>query len=213
LPPEPYVYPIIDTAACEARGIDPVALAEACVLGGARQLQLRAKAESSGRILELADRMVALGRESGTAIVINDRADLARLAGAAGVHVGQTDLPVEAVRGILGAVAVVGVSTHDRAQIDRALRTSATYVAVGPVFLTGTKDTGYSPRGLDLLRYASGKGKPVVAIGGITLDHVDGIVEAGATGLAVITDILSSGDAEARVRAFVSRLAGRRFNV
>lgn len=159
-------------------------------------------------MLELADRLVALARPAAAAVIVNDRADLARLAGAAGVHVGQTDLPVDAVRAVLGADALVGLSTHDRDQIDAALATSADYVAVGPVYATSTKETGYSPRGLDLLRYAAGRGKPIVAIGGIRLETVDALVAAGAAGLAVITDILTGGDPEARVRAFVARLSG-----
>jgi thiamine-phosphate pyrophosphorylase len=213
--PAPFIYPLIDTGVCQARAIDPVALADACLRGGARLLQLRAKEEPSGEILALADRIVALAGDAKAEVVINDRADLARMAGAAGVHVGQTDMPVVAVRAIVGAGAIVGLSTHDRDQIDRALDTSASYIAVGPVFPTGTKDTGYAPRGLELVRYAAGRGKPVVAIGGVTLDRVEALVDAGASGLAVITDILDPGgsDPERRVRAFVARLGGQPFNV
>ena len=156
---------------------------------------------------------MALARPANAAVIVNDRADLARMAGAAGVHVGQSDLPVDAVRAIVGEDALVGLSTHDRAQIDRALATSASYVAVGPVFQTATKDTGYSPRGLALVRYAAGRGKPVVAIGGITLDRVEALLDAGASGLAVVTDILAGGDPEGRVRDFVARLGGSPFNV
>jgi len=209
----PFIYPLIDTGVCRARGIDPFALAEACVRGGARLLQLRAKEDPGGRMLDLADRLVALAHTWGAAIVVNDRADVARMAGAAGVHVGQTDLPVEAVRRILGDNALVGVSTHDREQIDAALETSADYVAVGPVFATSTKNTGYSPRGLDLVRYAAGRGKPIVAIGGISLETAGAVMDVGASGLAVITDILAGGDPEARVRAFVERLGGQSFKV
>ena len=98
------------------------------------------------------------------------------------------------------------------AQVDEALRTTANYVAVGPIFGTATKDTGYTARGLDLVRYAAGRGKPVVAIGGITLDNARSVLEAGATALAVITDLLQ-GDPESRTRAFVRQVqfdAGRR---
>ena len=86
------------------------------------------------------------------------------------------------------------------------MTTSASYIAVGPIFGTTTKDTGYSARGLDLIGYAAGRGKPVVAIGGITLERAAQVVAAGASGLAVITDLLTGGDAEARVREFVQRL-------
>jgi thiamine-phosphate pyrophosphorylase len=207
------LYPLIDTAVCARAGIDPVALAEACVRGGAQLLQLRAKNESGASLLSLAERVVAAAHRGGARVIVNDRADIARLAGAAGVHVGQTDLPVDAVRTIAGPAAIVGLSTHDPAQVDAALLSAASYVAVGPIFGSATKDTGYDARGLDLIRYAAGKGKPVVAIGGITLDRVDAVVDAGAWGLAVISDILARGDPEARVQAFVARLAARRIKV
>ena len=85
------------------------------------------------------------------------------------------------MRAIVGAAAIVGLSTHDATQMDAALPASADYIAVGPVFATATKDTGYDARGLDLVRYAAGRGKPVVAIGGITLDRAPAVVAAGAT--------------------------------
>ena len=207
------VYPIIDTGLCQARGVDPLALAEACLRGGARLLQLRAKDDSNGELLALADRMVAAARAAGAAVIINDRADIARMAGAGGVHVGQTDLPVSAARAIVGQQAIVGLSTHDREQIDRAIESEASYVAVGPVFLTATKDTGYSPRGLALVRYASGRGKPIVAIGGITLERAPEVVAAGASAVAVISDILVGDDAEGRIRAFLARLPAQPFKV
>ena len=175
---------------------------------GARLLQLRArKNESSATILHLAERLVAAAHRVGARVIVNDRADIACLADADGVHVGQSDLEVAAVRAIVGPDRIVGVSTHDRAQIDDALAGDATYVAVGPVFLTATKDTGYTPRGLDLVRYAAHRGKPVVAIGGITLDRAAAVVAAGASAVAVISDILVGRHAEARVRAFLDRLS------
>jgi thiamine-phosphate pyrophosphorylase len=207
LSPEPFVYPLVDLAVCQARGVDPVLFAERCMRGGARLLQLRAKGATSGTLLDLADRLVAAARATGTGIVINDRADVAVMSGADGVHVGQDDLPVEAARDVVGAHRIVGVSTHTREQIDRALQTSASYVAVGPIFDTGTKATGYSARGLELVTYAAGRGKPVVAIGGITLERAPAVVAAGASGLAVITDLLTGNDPEGRVRAFLSALS------
>ncbi len=203
---KPFLYPIVDTAVCRARGLDPIAFAERCLRGGAQLLQLRAKGESSATLLALADRLVALARATGAGIVVNDRPDVAVMSGSDGVHVGQEDLPVEAARVVVGATRIVGVSTHTREQIDRALESSATYVAVGPIFDTGTKDTGYSARGLELVTYAAGRGKPVVAIGGITLDRAPAVLAAGASGLAVITDLLVGNDPEERVRAFVEAL-------
>ena len=203
----PAFYPIIDTGVCASRGIDPAAAAAACFRGGARLLQLRQKRGDGGALLALADRVAAIAREHDALLVVNDRADIARLSGAAGVHVGQDDLGVADVRSILGPAAIVGLSTHDEAQVDQALGTPATYLAVGPIFQTQTKDTGYTARGLDLVRYASGRGKPVVAIGGITLDGARLALTAGATSVAVIGDLFAGGDLEARTRAFVARLA------
>jgi thiamine-phosphate pyrophosphorylase len=201
----PFLYPIVDTAVCLARSLDPVAVAVSYFAGGARVLQLRHKSASSAEFLSLADAIVRHASGCGAALIVNDRADIARLCGAAGVHVGQEDLTVGDARCVVGEHAIVGVSTHDPAQVDEALRTTADYVAVGPIFGTATKDTGYTARGLDLVRYAARRGKPVVAIGGITLDNARSVLEAGASGAAVITDLLQ-GDPESRTRAFISQL-------
>jgi len=201
-------YPIIDADVCRGRGLDPRAVSLACLKGGARLLQLRVKTASSAAFLALADAVVAAARPYGATVVINDRADIARLAGAGGVHVGQDDLPPDAVAALF-ETALIGLSTHDRQQIDDALRKRADYIAVGPVYGTATKDTGYTPRGVDLVRYGAGRGKPVVAIGGITLDRVAELRHAGVAAVAVITDMLDGGDPETRTREYVRALATR----
>jgi thiamine-phosphate pyrophosphorylase len=206
LPTAPFLYPLIDTGLCAVRGRDPLTLARAYLAGGACVLQLRCKDESSRDYLALADRLVRLADESKALLIVNDRADIAALSGAAGVHVGQDDLPVDAARGVAGAEAIVGLSTHDEAQVDRALQGAATYIAVGPIFGTTTKDTGYAARGLSLVRYASGRGKPVVAIGGITQDRAASVLAAGAVGLAVITHLLTT-DPEAQTRRFIASIS------
>jgi thiamine-phosphate pyrophosphorylase len=148
---------------------------------------------------------VAAGRAAGASVIVNDRADVAVMSGAAGVHVGQEDLSVEEARRVVGP-GIVGLSTHTARQVDEALATSATYVAVGPIFATSTKATGYDPQGLDLVRLAAGRGKPVVAIGGITLATAAIVLAAGASSAAVISD-LTVGDPEARVREYLRTLA------
>jgi thiamine-phosphate pyrophosphorylase len=148
---------------------------------------------------------VARTRAAGARLIVNDRADIATLSGADGVHVGQDDLRVEDVRAIVGAAAIVGVSTHDETQIAEAARSSATYIAVGPIYATATKTTGYSARGLALVRHAASGQKPVGAIGGITLERAGEVVEAGAASVAVISDLLRGEPAET-VRAFRHRL-------
>jgi thiamine-phosphate pyrophosphorylase len=171
------------------------------------------KGDASGTIVRVVEPIVSAAHAIGGEVIVNDRADVALLTGADGVHVGQTDMPVAAVRAVLGPRAIVGVSTHDREQIDRALESGASDVAVGPIFATGTKDTGYTPRGLDLITYAAGRGLPVTAIGGITLERAPAVAAAGASWLAVISDILVGNDPEARVRAFLAALPPQPFKV
>ena len=188
-------------------------MADACLRGGTSLLQLRDKSGATASFLDLAERIVRLAGARGARVIINDRADIAALSGADGVHVGQDDLPVLDARAVVGRSAIVGLSTHTRDQIDRALESDASYVAVGPVFDTTTKQTGYDARGLALVTYAAGRGKPIVAIGGITLAHAPSVVAAGAAAVAIITDLLVDEDVEARARAFVAALPARPFKV
>jgi thiamine-phosphate pyrophosphorylase len=141
-------------------------------------------------------------------VIVNDRVDLAKMSRAAGVHVGQDDLAPAAARELLGADAIVGYSTHTTAQIEAALTQPISYVAVGPVFGTATKDTGYRAVGLELVRSAAAlaRGLPVVAIGGITLETAPAVLDAGASCVAVIGDLLAGGDPRGRVAAYARTL-------
>ena len=187
--------------------------------GGARWLQLRAKTLSGGAFLEAATRLQDLARANGARLIVNDRADVARLSGAAGVHVGQDDLTPAAARTVVGPDAVVGLSTHTETQIDAAVVQPVNYIAIGPVFGTSTKQTGYTAVGLESVRYAAAavarassshldRALGVVAIGGITLDTAAAVFGVDPTLGAVITDLLARGDPEARVRAYIERLGG-----
>jgi thiamine-phosphate pyrophosphorylase len=206
----PPLYAIVDEDVAARAGLDPVGLAERFLRGGARLLQLRAKSAPSGRLLEWARAIAARAREAGAAFVVNDRADVARMAGC-GVHVGQDDLPPAAVRRLAGPDVLVGLSTHTVAQIEAGLREPVSYLAVGPVYGTATKETGYAAVGLDLVREAARRAGtlPVVAIGGITLERAPEVIAAGAAAVAVISDLVVGGDPEARARAFVAALEGR----
>jgi thiamine-phosphate pyrophosphorylase len=201
---------ICDAEVAERFGWTLVDVAAACLQGGARFLQIRGKRESSRSLLDAASAVVRLAEGTGALVVVNDRADIARLAGADGVHVGQDDLEPAAVRRILGEHAIVGLSTHTEAQVDRALHSPVDYLAIGPVFATGTKATGYEPVGLQGVREAAvkarGRGMPLVAIGGISLDRARDVLAAGAQSVAVIADLLAGGDPAARVRAYLDRL-------
>jgi thiamine-phosphate pyrophosphorylase len=178
--------------------------------GGATLLQLRAKTAPGGWLLDTASAIVKLAHRANALVIVNDRADIARLSGADGVHVGQQDLPAALARRIAGAEAIVGLSTHTPEQIDVALREPVTYVAIGPVFSTDTKATGYEALGLDPVRRAAGRarerGLPLVAIGGVTLETAPAVIRAGATTVAVISDLVAGGDPAARVRAYLARL-------
>ena len=190
----------------------PLDLACAYLDGGARLLQLRAKHLPSAPFLKLCDELVRMASPYGASIIVNDRADLAVMARAAGVHVGQDDLAPADARGLLGPAAIVGFSTHTVAQIEAALREPISYLAVGPVFGTATKDTGYSAVGLALVSTAVrlAGAIPVVAIGGITLETAPSVLEAGATSVAVIGDLLMHGNPRGRVAAYLQRLEQHR---
>jgi thiamine-phosphate pyrophosphorylase len=202
---------ILDIDTALRAGWEPVALARAFLDGGARFLQIRAKTLASGPFLELCDQVVRLGGEYGAAVIVNDRVDLAQMSGAAGAHVGQDDLPPAAARAQLGPGAILGYSTHSVSQVEQALREPVSYVAVGPVFGTRTKDTGYDAIGLELVSAAAERTRktPLVAIGGITLDTAPAVIAAGAAGVAVISDLLAGGDPGKRVRAFLAALTDR----
>jgi len=196
---------IIDYDVAARFGWTVPALAEAYLEGGARFLQVRAKHATSAEYLSLCEEVVARARASGASVIVNDRADIARLSGAAGVHVGQDDLPVPAVRAIVGVSAMVGFSTHSEDQVREAEGMPIDYVAIGPIFGTATKETGYSALGLDVLRRVT-TAKPVVAIGGITLDRVKSVMDAGAASVAVISDLLVTGSPRARVQEYLRAL-------
>lgn len=208
----PRLYAIVDAECAALHGCDAADLADEYLRASVRLMQVRAKKLGGADFLALCDTAVGLAANVGGLVIVNDRADMAKMAGAAGVHVGQDDLPVRDVRDLMGPDAIVGLSTHTREQLDAAANEpAASYLAVGPVFATSTKDaTWHEPVGLELVRYAVSVagGRPVVAIGGITLDRARSVIEAGAAAVAVISDLLVTGDPAARVRGFLERLAG-----
>lgn len=172
-------------------------------------IQIRAKRLPSGRFLALCEKVVRAAEPYGATVIVNDRVDLAAMSHAAGVHVGQDDLAPAAARDLMGEAAIVGYSTHSAEQVEAAIREPISYVAVGPVFGSVTKDTGYAAVGLELVRAAArlARGLPVVAIGGITLDTAPAVLEAGASCVAVIGDLLAGGDPRGRVAAYVRTLS------
>lgn len=204
----PRLYAIVDVDVCVSRSLAPREVARAFTAGGARLLQLRAKHLESGPFLELSRHVVQDARSRDAEVIVNDRADIARLADAAGVHVGQDDLTPAEVRRLLGDDLIVGLSTHDVAQVQEALRQPVSYLAVGPVFGTTTKETGYQAVGLPLIEAAAALAGqvPVVAIGGIDLARAHDVWRAGARSAAVITDLLA-GDPQERAAAWTAAAA------
>jgi thiamine-phosphate pyrophosphorylase len=142
-------------------------------------------------------------------VIVNDRADIARMSGAAGVHVGQDDVAPRDARAIVGPDAIVGYSTHTIEQVRAACAEPVSYIAVGPIFGTRTKDTGYHAVGLDLVSAAAKAAAPIpiVAIGGIKLENARSVLDAGAGAVAVISDLLTGGDPQGRIAAYLQALA------
>jgi thiamine-phosphate pyrophosphorylase len=173
---------------------------------GVRLMQLRDK-RASPRDIHLQTReFVEHLSPRGVRLIVNDRADIAAMAGAGGVHVGQEDLAVEEARRICGPPpAWVGVSTHNLDQLREAARTSADYIAVGPLFPTTTKANPEPVVGIEFLREARGlTRKPIVAIGGITVERAADVFRAGADSVAVIRDLALARDPGARAREYLA---------
>ena len=188
------------------------AVAAAYLDGGARFLQIRAKMIPSAAFLSIAEEVIGRAHDVAAMVIVNDRVDIARLAGADGVHLGQDDLDPAAARRIVGSDAVIGCSTHSLDQVRAACRLPIDYIAVGPVFGTATKDTGYGAVGIELVTAARrmmseiGVDLPIIAIGGITLDRAPAVIRAGASSVAVISDLLSTGNPASRVRDYLTAL-------
>jgi thiamine-phosphate pyrophosphorylase len=185
--------------------------AAAAVAGGAGVVQVRVKDAPAGEVLRIARETVALAR--GRALVlVNDRADLALLAGADGVHVGDDDLPPAEARRLLGPDLLVGRTTRTLAEARAAIADGADHVGFGPIFATTTKALAVPPRGLGALRELTGAlGAPVVAIGGIRAETIADVARAGAACAAVVGAIFGAGDATENARALSAAFeAGRR---
>ena len=205
----PALYAILD-ASPEFAGpskFSILEIAERLAGAGVELFQYRDKRGSARRIQETSAALVerlASGTK-GARFIVNDRADIAAIVGAGGVHVGQEDLPVEAARRICGGALWVGVSTHNLEQLRTADATSADYIAVGPIFPTGTKENPDPVVGLEFLRAAREiTRKPLVAIGGITVESAQAVYETGADSLAVIRDLMAAEDPAARAREYLA---------
>ncbi len=189
----PKIYPITDTA---ISGISHGRQAEKLIAGGARLIQIRDKAASSRDLYAASVEAMKVAANTGCLIIINDRVDIALACGAAGVHLGQDDMPVTEARKLLGTGAVIGLSTHSVEQALEAVELPLDYIAIGPAFTTATKEQPYAafgPEGIRKVRKAIGT-FPLVAIGGINSENLESIFEAGADSAAIISYFAADAD-------------------
>ena len=195
-----HFYAMIDPAG----GHEPVSLAETILAAGARIMQLRLK-DAPGRDFLAAARAIAgLCRRRGAILIVNDRVDIAMLADAHGVHLGQQDLPLEAARRIAGPDKIIGISTHTVEQARAAENGGADYIGFGPMYSGGLKNIA-AGMGLDNLRAIRAAVRiPIVAIGGITEARVPETLAAGADAAAIITDVVNAPDIGAKVRSILA---------
>ena len=202
----PRFYPILDPSVRTDLSVEVLArpLADA----GVRLIQLRMKGAAAGELYESAVRLLKFFPPE-VKLIVNDRVDVAKLAGAAGVHLGQDDLPPAEAREILGPDSIIGFSTHTEEQVRAAQEEPADYLAFGPVFATATKEGADDVVGLEGLR---GVRKihtgPLVGIGGITAENAARVLESGADSVAVISGWMEAGDISARLEEFC-RVLGR----
>ena len=197
----PRLYAVADAAFG-----NPVTLAQSLFDGGARLVQIRNKHAGSSELLEQVEATLKIAPPDAR-VIVNDRVDVAVLTKAGGVHLGQDDLDLEQARKVTGLNSVVGLSTHNMEQALRGDRTSADYLAVGPIFATTTKPDASPVVGLERLReICRAVEKPVVAIGGITLATAPDVLKAGVSAVAVISGLLSANDISTETRRWVSSL-------
>jgi thiamine-phosphate pyrophosphorylase len=195
----------LDSEIAARHGVDPVIAAEQILEGGARILQFRYKGFFSREVFAQLERVAELCRDAHVLFVVNDRADLAALTGAA-LHLGQDDLAPTAARKIVGAKTLVGFSTHNEAQLRAAAAEPANYLALGPIFGTSSKSNPDPVVSLDELRRLRPiTDRPLVAIGGITRANAQSVLTAGADSVAIIGDLFAEdGNVRARTQEWVS---------
>jgi thiamine-phosphate pyrophosphorylase len=197
----PPLYVILDAALLPS---DPIEFTKKLLDAGARLFQYRDKTSSSRELLYASQALSLTVRQHGGTFLVNDRADIAHLAGANGVHLGQNDLSAAGARKIVGRDGLIGLSTHNLQQFEAAVESDADYIAVGPVFPTTGKQNPDPVVGTDLIHTVRKlTGKPIVALGGITLERAGEVLHAGADSVAVISDILKAKNPVERVRQYL----------
>jgi len=201
----PKLYPITDVF---ISGLSHAEQIERLAAGGASLIQLREKHASPREFYQVALEAMIVAKRLGVQLVINDRVDIAIAVKADGVHLGQDDLPPGKVRMLLGEDRIIGSSTHTLDQALEADSAPVDYIAIGPVFPTSTKENPDAIVGAANIREIKSRiSKPLVAIGGITLESARSVIDAGADSIAVISDLLATTDITERTRRFLESLA------
>ena len=193
------LYPIADTLGDRSRS--HLDIATAMLRGGARFLQLRVKDCGTSDFVDIARAVKQVADSMNATLIVNDRADIAKLIDAGGVHLGQEDLSPRAARALLGDGKIIGLSTHTLEQAQAAHVEPVDYIAFGPIFATHSKSRPDPVQGLDALRAVRRRVRlPIVAIGGITAASMPGVLDAGADAVAMIGEIVKAPSVELRVR-------------
>jgi thiamine-phosphate pyrophosphorylase len=193
---------VVTDPECGGRGV--VDVVRAALRGGAPAIQLRMKDAPAREMADAARALLAETRAAGALLFINDRVDVALAVGADGAHVGQDDLPVEPARALAPPGFLLGVSAETAELARQAQADGADYVGVGPVYATGSKaDAGDAVGAARIAEVASAVRIPVVGIGGITVANAPPVIQAGATGIAVISAVMRADDPEAAVRTLL----------
>ncbi|ODT17129.1 MAG: thiamine-phosphate diphosphorylase [Kaistia sp. SCN 65-12] len=199
------LYLITDARLAGPRGV--VETVRRAIAGGVTLVQLRDPDASTRSLVETAEALLDVLRPHGIPLIINDRVDVALAVGAEGVHVGQSDMPTDKVRALIGPDRILGLSTSTLAQVAGDDLGPADYLGIGPLFATPTKTNASTPIGFDgLAELVARAPLPVVAIGGIKPEHVERALAAGADGVSVVSAIMAAEDPEQAARDFAERI-------
>lgn len=199
------LYVITDSKLSQGRSHEEVV--RRAIAGGASVIQLRDKEASTRKLVEIGARLRALTREAGATFTVNDRLDVALAVGADGVHLGQEDMPARLARQLLGQGQILGVSATSLAEALQAEADGADYLGVGPIFPTATKPDAAPAMGLEALAEVVRQVSiPVVAIGGITSENVEGVVSTGVEGVAVVSAVVSAPDIQAAAQELLAKI-------
>lgn len=192
------LYVVLDRETQGAR--DHIQVAQEAIKGGADIVQLRDKEASARELVDIGRRLREMTKKARALFIVNDRSDVAAECDADGVHLGQDDISIACARRILGEDRIIGKSTHSLEQALAACEEGADYISVGPVYKTPTKPD-YEEVGLELIKEVKGNIKiPFIAIGGIDLTNIRGVLEAGATRIAVVRAVVAQDDIEEAAR-------------